>query len=191
MISDKPIAVLDACVLAGTVRRLLLVALAREGAFTPVFSQRILDEAHRAIPKTYKNSAMSDAEKSKRADGVIASLVSQFPDGSVKAEDALSDITLPDPDDVHVVAAAVNAQARFIVTENLKDFPQKRLTGLGLEPISTDAFATLCFGSLDAAQTTHLLSRISKAFAEEFAEDTQVIETLRRVGLKKTAKFLL
>lgn len=46
---------------------------------------------------------------------------------------------LPDPDDAHVVAAALKTQAALIVTENLNDFPAAVLESLNLEA-KADAF---------------------------------------------------
>ena len=40
-------------------------------------------------------------------------------------EDIIDSLTLPDPDDRHVLAAAIKCQADVIVTNNLKDFPNK------------------------------------------------------------------
>ena len=49
-------------------------------------------------------------------------------------------ITLPDPDDVHVLAAAVKCQAQIIVTYNIKDFSEKTLQKFGIEAQHPDTF---------------------------------------------------
>jgi predicted nucleic acid-binding protein len=42
-------------------------------------------------------------------------------------ESLISSLSLPDPDDRHVLAAAIRARADVIVTFNLKDFPAEAL----------------------------------------------------------------
>lgn len=190
MISDKPVAVLDACVLAGTMRRLVLMALADEGLFKPIFSHRILEEARHAIPKTYKNSAFSEAEKLERAERVIAELLKRFPTGLVSSSQTFAVFNLPDPDDVHVAETAFCASAQYIVTENLKDFPKKRLKPHNIEPISTDAFAVSCLsGNKDCLPLIN--DRLKRAFVSEFADEIHVQERLKKVGLKKVATLLV
>jgi hypothetical protein len=66
---------------------------------------------------------------------------------------------LPDPDDEHVVAAAVLAGAGAIVTHNLKDFPADRLPG-SLEVIDAAAFA-LNTVSLDPSRALRAVQTIS------------------------------
>src|SRR5579884_2513072 len=47
-------------------------------------------------------------------------------------EDLIPSLDLPDPDDRHVLAAAIRCGAQTIVTENLKHFPKKELSKYGI-----------------------------------------------------------
>ncbi|TCO41504.1 PIN domain-containing protein [Kribbella antiqua] len=49
-------------------------------------------------------------------------------------------LCLPDPDDRHVLAAAIKAHAQVIVTENTKDFPEAMLSDWSIEAQSADDF---------------------------------------------------
>ncbi len=49
-------------------------------------------------------------------------------------------IVLPDPDDRHVVAVAIHTGAEAIITNNLKDFPDKALDQYHLKAIHPDEF---------------------------------------------------
>ena len=49
-------------------------------------------------------------------------------------------LTLPDPDDRHVLAAAILSRAEVVVTDNLRDFPPAALEPFGVEAMTADAF---------------------------------------------------
>jgi predicted nucleic acid-binding protein len=54
----------------------------------------------------------------------------------------IAQIQLPDPDDRHVVAAAIRAEAGVIVTANRQDFPGAALAAYGIRVLSPDEFLT-------------------------------------------------
>jgi len=65
------------------------------------------------------------------------------PDCLVTGYEGLIDhLDLPDPDDRHVLAAAIRCQAGVIVTYNLKDFPQAALASHGMEAQHPDDFVS-------------------------------------------------
>lgn len=55
-------------------------------------------------------------------------------------EHLIASLTLPDPDDRHVLAAAIVGRCDVIVTLNLKDFPNKALAPFGIEAQHPDEF---------------------------------------------------
>ena len=123
---------LDACVLYPTVLREILIGVAREGAYRPIWSARILEEWQRA-------AARRDAGDGVVAAGEIARLRAGWPTAEVPPgrED---DLWLPDPADVHVLATARAGGADRIVTLNLRDFPARELAGHGIAAAHPDAF---------------------------------------------------
>jgi len=55
-------------------------------------------------------------------------------------EELIDGLHLPDPDDRHVLAAAIRGRADVIVTCNLKDFPAGALKSYGIEAQHPDEF---------------------------------------------------
>lgn len=62
-------------------------------------------------------------------------------------QDLIDSLTLPDPDDRHVLAAAIRSGAEVIVTYNLTDFPGEMLARLDIKALHPDDFVV---GLLDA-----------------------------------------
>ncbi len=111
-------AFLDACVLYPTVLREILLGCAAAGLYRPLWSPRVLEEWARAARK------VPDGEVFAR--GEIATLRAQFPISEVTpGEGTMRRMFLPDPNDVHVLAAASDAGADRLVTLNTRDFPRR------------------------------------------------------------------
>lgn len=66
-------------------------------------------------------------------------------------EDLIEGLHLPDPNDRHVLAAAIRGKADVIVTANLRDFPANVLGQFGIEPQHPDAFILIFTRSCAAA----------------------------------------
>lgn len=140
MFANRFTAFVDACSLAGALKRNLLLTLA-EGAFYRLrWSGPVLDETQKAIEKILNDKGVGDA--SARAARARASMETAFEEAMVVDFDAFlpACARLPDPSDAHVLAAALKTQAFTIVTENLKDFPAEVLRPLNIEARSTDSF---------------------------------------------------
>ncbi|MBS1906179.1 MAG: PIN domain-containing protein [Actinobacteria bacterium] len=118
-------AFLDACVIVPLAPCDTMLRMADAGAFRPVWSQNVLDEALRALERIHPDVDAS------RFQSRFRSMNEAFDDALVEGWEPLAKgIELPDPNDAHVVAAALLGRADLIVTENVKDFPDSVLVGL-------------------------------------------------------------
>ena len=124
---------LDTCVIYPTVMREMLLGVAKTGAFTPLWSARILEEWARAARKIGP-----DGEAQARAE--IALVKAAWPKAEVTWRPSLeARLYLPDAADIHVLAAAIDGSADAIITLNRKDFPRHILAEEGLERQDPDS----------------------------------------------------
>jgi hypothetical protein len=104
-------------------------------------------------------------------------------------EDLIEGLQLPDPDDRHVLAAAIRGRADVIVTENLKDFPAEILAPFGIEAQHPDEFVLhlldLAPGVVCSAADHH---RQTLKKPPKTLED--YLDTLEAQGLTQTASVL-
>lgn len=116
-------AVFDACVLYPSVLRDVLLRL----AITDTFRAKWTDDIHEEWTRNLKaNHPDIDENYLKKTRQLMNAHVR---DALVEGyEHLIQSVELPDPDDRHVVAAAIASNADVIVTYNLKDFPAAALT---------------------------------------------------------------
>ncbi|MEL6171555.1 MAG: PIN domain-containing protein [Pseudomonadota bacterium] len=127
-------AVLDTCVIYPTVMRQMLLGVAKQGAFTPVWSARIIEEWMRVAQKLGPDGVA-------QASSEATFLKIDWPQAEVVWPASLeARLWLPDPADIHVLAAAVASSADLILTVNAKDFPRQVLAEEGLSRADPDGF---------------------------------------------------
>ncbi len=175
-------AIIDACVLGGGLKRNIILSLAEAGLFRPYWSARILDETEKAILAILKRTA--DPSRQRRA------IKRAFPEAVVStSENANLHGLLPDPDDEHVLAAAIAARCDTLVTDNLKDFPQDVLDRWGIEVMSPDDFITNAM-DLDHAVAIGALRDMRARLKDPKYTVSALVLKLEGQGLLQTADFL-
>jgi predicted nucleic acid-binding protein len=101
-------------------------------------------------------------------------------------EQLVASLTLPDPDDRHVLAAAIVAKASVIVTFNEKDFPQASLAPFGLHTRHPDDFF-LDIESLDSAMFVDIVANDLAHYCEPPLTINAYCEALTKAGIPNTA----
>jgi predicted nucleic acid-binding protein len=128
-------AVLDANVLYSYPLTSVLLELAEARLYRPIWSKDIHEEWIRAIVRSRPDIAPEKLERRR------AAMDDALPDACVSGYHRLIPaIDLPDPDDRHVVAAAIRAKAQVIVTFNERHFPAAVLEEFDLSAQHPDTF---------------------------------------------------
>lgn len=128
-------AVLDACVLYPAPLRDVLLELSVEGLFRARWTDQIHDEWIRNLLIKRRDVKLEQLQRTR-------TLMNQaVPDCLVTGYESLAaTLALPDPDDRHVLAAAIVAGAGVVVTFNTSDFPRQVLEPYGLKAQHPDDF---------------------------------------------------
>lgn len=178
-------ALLDACVLHPMAMADALMSLASAGLYAAKWSRTIESEWIASIEARRPDLA---GKLGYRRDQMREAV----PDWEVEEgawQSLAGSLKLPDPDDVHVLAAAMAGHADCIVTANLRDFPTDVVGPLGIEIIHPDQFIVAQWDldqlvAVAAFKRMRMRWKMPEATAEDFAA------ALERAGLPATAQRL-
>lgn len=170
-------AVLDTCVLWPSLQRDFLLSLAFEQVYRPVWGSVILDELQEQEESKLEQIGAPSA--SDRASRLVSTLRQAFSDAEVTELELVRAVGLPDPDDEHVVAAAILGRADVIVTHNLKDFPHAKLPG-SLFVLPPDEFAR----DMVIAEPTRSCDALLSMAARRRNPATSPLDLLDLLGLR-------
>jgi len=177
------IVIYDACVLYPAPLRDLLLELAISELFAAKWTDTIHDEWIRNLSKA-RPELQDKIQHTRRLmdEAVPDALVENY-------ESMIEGLELPDPNDRHVLAAAIKCSAQVIVTINLRDFPAESLGPYGIEAMHPDEFIEHQFG-LRPGEVIAAAKRIRMRLLNPERSPVEYLETLASHGLPVTADLL-
>ncbi len=174
----------DACVLYPAPLRDLLMHLALTDLFRAKWTDAIHDEWTRNVLKNRSDLKPEQLQRTRALmnTNVLDCLVTGY-------EDLIPTLTLPDPGDRHVLAAAIRAKASVIVTFNLADFPADMLVKRGIKAMHPDEFVISQLAL--APDVVRLAAKRQRESLKNPPKSVQeYLEILERQGLPETAAVL-
>ena len=176
--------VYDACVLYPAPLRDLLMWLAVTGLVQARWTAQIHDEWTRNLLANRPDISPDQLGRVRRLmDRSVAGCL-------VTGHDPLIDgLSLPDPDDRHVLAAAIRARASRIVTYNLVDFPATRLSPFGVRAEHPDEFIVGLL-SVDPDRTCAAVAKQRAALTRPPVAVDELLATLAQQRLPRTVEGL-
>lgn len=178
------VALFDACVFYPAQLRDLLLRVARSDAFKARWTDQIHEEwigsLLRDRPDIPPDRLAHTRELMNRA--VPDCLVTEY-------KPFIEQLTLPDPDDRHVLAAAIRCQAGVIVTLNLRDFPDEVVARYGISVQHPDEFLAHLF-HLKPAVVFNAVREMRASLASPPKSVRDVLDDLLKAGLPETVSLL-
>jgi predicted nucleic acid-binding protein len=178
------VAVLDACVLYPAPLRDLFMRLATTGLFHARWTIEIHEEWMRSVLATRQDLSWTRLERTRELMDahVEGCLISGF-------EPLIPTLSLPDPDDRHVLAAAIHGRCDTIVTFNLKDFPPEVLAPYGVGASHPDDFVMRCL-EMNSTLVCQAVQQQYQALRSPPMELDALLDILYELGMISTVGFL-
>ena len=177
-------ALYDACVLYPATLRDLLMHLALTDLYRAKWSDDIHEEWMRNLLENRPDLNRRQIERVR--DLMNANVRDCVVTGYA---DLIPALELPDPDDRHVLAAAICGQADVIVTFDTKDFPSDVLDQYGITAQHPDEFIRHLIDLDEAAVVAAARAQRSNLKNPRIAP-VEFVDNLERRGLVQTAAFL-
>jgi predicted nucleic acid-binding protein len=171
------IVVYDASVLYPGTLRDLLIRIGQSGLAQAKWTDEILDEMFQALKRRRPDL---DPVRLDRTRALMAAAVRDWKISGY--EDLVDALKLPDPDDRHVLAAAIKAKAQVIVTSNIRDFPRAELRKWDIDPKTPDEFVRDQI-SLDRSAVFASVQQIADSWRNPPGSVDDVLDRLERSGL--------
>jgi len=176
--------VYDACLFYPAPLRDFMVRLAQTRSYRARWSSQIHHEW------VYALKAKNPRLEQKNLDRTVELLNRAVPDCLVDGYEPLIDqLTLPDPNDRHVLAVAIRCGAQAIVTMNLKDFPSSVLDEYEIFARHPDDFI-LDLADLEPAVVVTVAKQQRAALLHPPFSPEQFVEKIRSQGLPGVAALL-
>jgi predicted nucleic acid-binding protein len=132
-VKSRPIALVDSCVLHSACCRDLLIQLDIDGLLRLRWSKQILLEVEYSVLRRRPDLSSTQLRRT------FALMNQTCPYALTESDiDLIGNKTLPDPNDNHILASALQAHAQIILTFNLKDFPSTILSTYGIKAAHPD-----------------------------------------------------
>lgn len=177
-------AFLDANVLYPATLRSVMMEMALAGAFRPLWTERVHDEWTAALARDRPDLSPDRIARTR------ALMLAHVDEAMVTGYEPLMDtLTLPDPQDRHVLAAAIHGGADIIVTANIRDFPATALVPHDIIALPPDDF--ICGLIADDPQTVIDALTADRASLKHPPMTAETyLATLERAGLVETVGIL-
>ncbi len=176
-------ALLDANVLYPARLRDLLMRLSIAGIYQARWSDQILDECFHNLLQDRPDLQATQLDRTRRL------MTTALPDATVAGyKQLIEDQALPDPDDRHVLAATLAAEAAMLVTANVRDFPGDKIPST-LQVLSPDKFV-LALATEDLDAVVDVIESQAAALANPPMTASQLLDGLEEVGLFRSVARL-
>lgn len=184
MISRPPIVLLDACVLYPAALRDLLMRLAVHELIQAKWSEMIHEEWMTAVLRERPDLTRARLERTRQLMDLHAG------DCLVRGhEKHIERLSLPDENDRHVLAAAIESEADAVVTWNLVDFPADKVEAHGVEVWTPDELLMRVL-RMDEEAVVRLMREHRASLKNPPKTAEEYLETLEQQRLTESVQML-